>query len=804
MPDLLRLKTEDWELTVWSNDISKKQMLLRKTLKLRDKTDLFNEESIRSEVVLSSALKVSILSLDENCEEIWSSIDKITSIPLNEIIFFENNEYQFEWVFDNGVSLANIEHKINYVNNKFRFSNRHGLPVLCGTINTANDIGWLRLPLAYFKNEKKHIISISFEIMPTKMDIRKDLPKMYNAIDNVFPLWRFSIAQKTEQDAFRDNHRGDFPLLWLAYFEKLKDRLTEGLKVITHTPHSRLLPYEKSLKADKIKGRVNNRLLHNIANDKICSELHRKYSVFGKQLSVDTPENRFIKMVVDTTKNKLDNFHSALSQKNKEPEKQILSNIFLEQLKGWQSPLIGFQGQSFYKEIGSFSGVLNGSLTIQKKSGYSAVYKIWQELKFYLDTFSDHQSVSMKSVSEIYEIWCFLELRRIIIEKLRFTEVEIGMNVNPLHLRSLEYQLGNGMCGAFSFQRFDGLKIRLAHEPTFKEKSLPIRTWQVAQKPDIVLEVTYPDGKQYIWIFDAKYRIKSSVTSSGETCDNLHNVVDHVPDDAINQMHRYRDALIHVSSQENTYTDKNKIKSRPIFGAFALYPGFFDQSSENNWPYFDSVNEIGIGAFPLLPSSDGDAGSRWLEKYLVSQIGQPTFYENNNSEKYFLQESVRIPSRGMTQVLYPELVMTVSLGPSGETNKSYSAGYEDGTAGWYHLPAKVFLEKFENIIISEVCYLGIGIKSAFGVGKSVQRLWKIKSVTLVKRSLITVEQSGKNSDSDELYWLFELHAPVLLKNAITAFPCDSFRASMRLTTVDYIIGSKIFEDVKSVYEGAIS
>ena len=46
------------------------------------------------------------------------------------------------------------------------------------------------------------------------------------------------------------------------------------------------------------------------------------------------------------------------------------------------------------------------------------------------------------------------------------------------------------------------------------------------------------------------------------------NEYDHIPDDAINQMHRYRDALIHLEKADDGITEK----SRPVVGAFVLYP----------------------------------------------------------------------------------------------------------------------------------------------------------------------------------------------------------------------------------------
>lgn len=48
----------------------------------------------------------------------------------------------------------------------------------------------------------------------------------------------------------------------------------------------------------------------------------------------------------------------------------------------------------------------------------------------------------------------------------------------------------------------------------FTKKGKDIRSYLVSQEPDIVLEVTIPGSKQpeeaqkFIWIFDAKYRIK--------------------------------------------------------------------------------------------------------------------------------------------------------------------------------------------------------------------------------------------------------------------------------------------------------
>ena len=229
----------------------------------------------------------------------------------------------------------------------------------------------------------------------------------------------------------------------------------------------------------------------------------------------------------------------------------------------------------------------------------------------------------MKSVAEIYEVWCFLCLKQILEHDLGFELVE-NSATKIAQNDFFEYQLTDGFAGAFRFKRSDGVTARLAHEPKFTKKGQSIRSYLVNQEPDIVLEVTLPksagstkadssEEKQFIWLFDAKYRIKTEKNRFDDSNEDIESK-DYVPDDAINQMHRYRDALIRLSeprlseprlseSPSSKIEGQAAKKSRPVFGAFALYPGFFDQAATPN-PYAAAIEEVGIGAFALLPSQN--------------------------------------------------------------------------------------------------------------------------------------------------------------------------------------------------------
>lgn len=75
-------------------------------------------------------------------------------------------------------------------------------------------------------------------------------------------------------------------------------------------------------------------------------------------------------MAVSRSKRQLAEFEQKLGQSNQAPERQRLSDSFLNELHNWQQPLQKVLSRE--------------SLVLQQKTGYSAVYRVWQELKFYL------------------------------------------------------------------------------------------------------------------------------------------------------------------------------------------------------------------------------------------------------------------------------------------------------------------------------------------------------------------------------------------------------------------------------------
>jgi hypothetical protein len=774
VPELVAIKTKDYEFVVRTKEVSLSQQRLKRTLRSRGKT------SSPSYVLLSPALAVK---------------DKDQAVSKHELdgsVFFENKQYEIEFFFDKlltsslSVEKPYIEHRLKAVEDSFYYSQRSNS--LRATINTGNDIGWFKFELVYQIDQEKLRQSFSFEVLPTKMDMTSDLAVINEAIDSQYPLWRFSLAEKTQQQmkAVKKPHP-QFLLLWLAQFESLLSDLQRGLRHIVNAPHSRLMSTSRSVKMDRLKGKLSPKLEQNVMLAKADGNLEKRFHLNNKKLSVDTPENRFIKSVITTSISKLSKISHAAKKMESNPDKQRLSNSFFDKLDTWQQDIRLFQRQPLFREVGSFKGLRRESLVLQQKPGYAKVYKAWQQLKWYLDLLEGDSSLSLRSVSELYEVWCFLEIRRIILS-IGFEEVA-NSKIQMLN-NGVDASFKDGMQGSFEFRREDEVTLRLAHEPIFSTKGKKLKSWITTQKPDIYLEVNFSNDEKIVWLFDAKYRIKKPA----EFQDVNTNTSDEVPDDAINQMHRYRDALI----QQEINTEGDMVKTRPVFGAYALYPGYFDQCNEEN-PYKDAINEIGIGAFSLLPSVD-NGGSIWLTDFLTKQLNpKSTPYSISSPDRHFVEEAPRIPYQGTRVSRYNDLVIAANqLGPSRDAD--YVRNFDLGIASFYHTKQLAFeRQRIEFHIIKEARYLSVAVDDATGNHREISFIYPILKADRVKRKEITFAQSGTNNlvDPEEVYWLFELGSSLKLIQSVHLPKVDNF--VLKLSGRESLSSSSDWSDLEERY-----
>ena len=761
MPELLSLDTPDWTLVVWCKDISHSLSQFTRTL------------STRQQHLPATCLRFDPALHMTECDSVESEYP-IRDTP----VFFENKLYEFDFQFHRCLGEPMIKHRLQSVEDAFHYSRTS----LRGSINFGNDVGWFKLELQYHNGEKPHRQALSFEVFPTKMDMATDIAAIGHVIDQHYPLLRFSFAQKTDQELERSRKPHErFPLLWIAQFESLRLELEKGVKQILQTPHSRLLPRVRHYRADQLQGRLSARLEESVTTACDHQELHKKYQLNTKALSVDTPENRFIKMVLTRCTREIALFVRLARLTNSPPENARLSESFFEQLDNWKQPLERYLKRPFFREVGEFDGLNSESLVLHHKEGYARVYRVWQQLKLYLEVFGQHAGISIKSIAELYEVWCVLELRRIFLDELGFTESSTLKAL--LYKKGIEKQLHEGFKAAFHLQR-DSIKIRLAHEPVFSRSGQPqagqIYSWITSQKPDILVEVELGNGEKIRWIFDAKYRISPD-----------DNGIDYAPDDAINQMHRYRDALIHIHKADDGWQEK----SRPVFGAFVLYPGWFDDVTSEN-PYQAAIEAVGIGAFPLLP----DAKNKWLRDFLIAQLGNSSKpYPSETPDYYYVQEAARISQTGMALSKYQDLTLTTALGP--RRTKAYLEKFRLGTAEWFHIPLQSTVNnRMQRAAVREIKYCAFVVYYPAVGQRRIDFIYEVRSVRLVKRKAISTGQAGakaKDATLENDYWLFELGKARPLGSAIDVSGKRDFK--LQLVRAEQLVQAKNWQDLSYHY-----
>ena len=268
------------------------------------------------------------------------------------------------------------------------------------------------------------------------------------------------------------------------------------------------------------------------------------------------------------------------------------------------------QRNPFFRTVGRFKGLTQESLVLQRATGYSQIYKTWQLLRRAYSLHDNMYRLQTKDIATLYEIWCFIEVSHIVREQL-------GIDVDVDHRNRMEmngvftWELGKGEHSRILFHK-DGVELaELVYNPKHTDRENDSISMQnlvvptVPQKPDIVLQLTKDDlekGMKMTYLFDAKYRIN----------DRTDTGVDTPPDDAINQMHRYRDAIYY---KDNKNSDSSLKKE--VIGGYILFPGNGNVKEVADAKFQKSVDEVNIGAFPLRPN---DVTNRKLLEDFIRKI----------------------------------------------------------------------------------------------------------------------------------------------------------------------------------------
>lgn len=633
-------------------------------------------------------------------------IDIEQGIPV-PATFFDNTDYPVWIEFKDYVKDAQFGSILQNDNDRFTFR-RH---ILAGFINYKNEIGRSEIQIIYKVEKEKRSFRFGFEVLSTKLDYHEHWRAIVEDIEREYRMLSLDYMRRTFH-GFSPDQNGEHPdIIWWSVFEGEQQKFIRACKSIIDRPRHRLHGEEVYLRADKLK-----QIPHNIENR--LAE-HRKepaylYHVEQHIQSNDTQENRFLKFALHQISKRYEELRQRIEAV------KTASGTMKAAMLATSERLKRLQHHPFFRTIGRFKGMSQESMVLQKAVGYSQVYRTWNMLRRAYSLNDGMYRLQAKDIATLYEIWCFIEVSHIVKEQLHLENEDVEHR-NRMEMNGIfSWELGKGEHSRILFRK-DGVELaELVYNPKHEDKendnvgmkNLVVPT--VSQKPDIVLQLTKNDlqqGMKLTYLFDAKYRI-----------DGKDNVVDAPPEDAINQMHRYRDAIYYKDY------DANALK-KEVIGGYILFPGDGEPNAVAVSKFYKTIKEVNIGAFPLRPK---DVENRKLLEQFIKEL--------INTKSYETIANV-IPQKGA----YVEVGNRVLIGLVREDNRQFQA-FANGTATLYYTG-----KQFPTTIALQDLHFFMPYIKGQGV-RDVYEITKMRTIT-GKEAKQTDED---DADSKALRLAFEL------------------------------------------------
>ncbi len=475
--------------------------------------------------------------------------------------------------------------------------------VVHGTINFRGQIG--RSQFSIYCNGVREL-DFEVEVFPTKIDYESDYQDIVADVQKILTNLAYEYLRSTFQMGKLSSDRPPSKLEWLVLIEQIIDELDKAMNHIAQRPTRGLVRRERTTRLERIR-RVDSRVRSQVRRGQGKGGLMRLdgFSVREQiterpaELTLDTMEHRWLRnQLVDIQRTlgqiaSIYDCEAELSSRRKRTSEGITS------LKSRVSRLLNLEP---IKEADGDPPMGFASLQLVSAPGYREAYRLLMFLKMGLRLEGDLIQLAVKDLEVLYEYWTYLTVVRIIQD-----EHGPPQNFDSLfRVRSsgLSVQLKQGETQQVAFAAGKHRKIRVKYNPQFANQD----TTLIPQKPDILIRFE-EDGWPIIQLVaDAKYRIdatdqyRQQFKSFGP------------PTDAINVLHRYRDAILEI---DRTDAESVGLK-RSVVQAAALFP--MNRSADEDFResrLWHSLERLGVGAIPVLPSN-----TAFLKEWLLSAVRQ--------------------------------------------------------------------------------------------------------------------------------------------------------------------------------------
>ncbi|HRE89094.1 MAG TPA: DUF2357 domain-containing protein, partial [Myxococcota bacterium] len=489
------------------------------------------------------------------------------------------------------------------------------LDLLVGTLNFKSQVGTSRFEIWV---DGRLDVSFEVEVFPSKLDYREDYEQILAEVQDMLTALAFDYLKSTHVGG-RESDGPPTALEWALKLRSVIDDLERGLRQVARSPVRALRREVHTVRAERVR-RPDAAVLRaartgggegpwlEVGDTRIRARLPTRRA----EPTLDTPEHRWLADHVTRARRRI---AEIVFEESRRPGSMRQTSA-LGELRAMEAKLDALT-RIEPLAASSASGPLTvgfTSLQLLRAPGYREASRALIALQLGLRLEGNALELSLKDISTLYEYWCYLAVLRLVSQRT-------GVAIDPrelveVHASGLRVLLKKGRTLAPRFERPDGRVVQVEYNPRYDNHVL------LSQQPDIVVAVEEAGKPTVRVVLDAKYRVDSSPDNTSRL-----GVVG-PPSDAINVLHRYRDAIL----TEEPSPGEGRRVARSVVYAASLYPATLSADEFEVSTLAKQLRVVGVGAVPFLPSNREILG-RWLdgllglESWSLGQGAQPSALE---------------------------------------------------------------------------------------------------------------------------------------------------------------------------------
>lgn len=543
-------------------------------------------------------------------------------------VLFETCKYQFAVEFKQGLDISiekqypHVRHQLKSIGENFKFySSSSDSGILVGDIDFLNSPGKFSFAFDYWDTDGLlHHEKMELYVASPKLDTKNDLQQIMALINQeyenyIYDYLTLTFSSFALQRSVKNNH-----IIWLSIFRSVVDEYFRNVRFVMSRPNNKPVRKTYHARPERIR-RWSQREEERYRNMGQDAEMHY-FRYEQTENTINTRENRFVKYTLHVLGKK---FREVFCELGTLPN--VMDTEERQLLEDYQRQFKRLETSPFFQKVGEFEGFRQESAILQQRMGYSKIYKAWLMLKKSLELVDGKTDIGMKQIWELYEIWCFLVMKRLIAKVLELDLQKPDNHVREDKSKMLNTIVKSEMTHIIEFDNVkNGDKVCLEYQHTYNRRTKEFSTTTTEQRPDIVVTIKKKDGFVLTYLYDAKYRVQDDARD-GELDEGVSiDVADYPLPDAINQMHRYRDAIY--------YSMKTEVRpsAKEIIGGYILFPGRVVGDEIYGRYFYQSIRKVNIGAFPLLPATkeneDDIIQCDLLERHLREILLEDSVYEH--------------------------------------------------------------------------------------------------------------------------------------------------------------------------------